>query len=133
MAERDIERLFEARRGQLDHRVKKDYVNNGIATFPCRISDYAHPFLRLRVCIFFSTFSSQLYLKHRFPFEHSFKHLDILNLLHWNGFDVAVQNNQLRGFSYLDGAGDILQMRLICRMNRMSLQRFLQTDTFLRQ
>ncbi len=41
MAERDIERLFEARRGQLDHRVKKDYVNNGIATIPCRISDYS--------------------------------------------------------------------------------------------
>ena len=37
---RNIVRLFERRKGQLDYRIKQDYVRNGIATIPCRISDY---------------------------------------------------------------------------------------------
>ncbi|MBR4400904.1 MAG: hypothetical protein IKT09_04335 [Synergistes sp.] len=41
MARRNIVRLFELRKGNLDSRVNRDYVNNGIATIPCRISDYS--------------------------------------------------------------------------------------------
>lgn len=41
MIKRDIVRLFESRRGHLDDRIKRDYVRNGIATIPCRISDYS--------------------------------------------------------------------------------------------
>lgn len=37
----NLVKLFEARRGRLDYRVKRDYVRNGIATIPCRISDYS--------------------------------------------------------------------------------------------
>ena len=40
MIKRNIVRLFEARRGHLDYRVKKDYIRNGIATIPCQISGY---------------------------------------------------------------------------------------------
>ena len=40
MADRNIVRLFESRKGNLDERFKQDYVNNGIATLPCSISDY---------------------------------------------------------------------------------------------
>ena len=40
MARHNIVRLFESRKGNLDSRVKRDYVRNGIATIPCRISDY---------------------------------------------------------------------------------------------
>ena len=40
MIARNIIKLFEARKGHLDYRVKRDYVRNGIATIPCRISDY---------------------------------------------------------------------------------------------
>ena len=38
---RNITRLFESREGHLDYRVKRDYIRNGIATIPCRISDYS--------------------------------------------------------------------------------------------
>lgn len=41
MVGHNIVRLFEARKGNLDHRVNRDYVRNGIATIPCRISDYS--------------------------------------------------------------------------------------------
>ena len=47
MVKRNIVRLFEARKGHLDYRVKRDYVRNGIATIPCQISDYSdviHPY-----------------------------------------------------------------------------------------
>jgi hypothetical protein len=40
MFKRKIIRLFESRRGHLDYRIKRDYVKNGIATIPCRITDY---------------------------------------------------------------------------------------------
>ena len=40
MIRRDIGKLFEARKGHLDYRAKRDFVRNGIATIPCRISDY---------------------------------------------------------------------------------------------
>lgn len=33
-------KLFESRKGNLDYRIKRDYIRNGIATLPCRISDY---------------------------------------------------------------------------------------------
>ena len=34
-------KLFESRRGNLDYRVNRDIVRNGIATIPCRISEYS--------------------------------------------------------------------------------------------
>ena len=40
IARRNIIRLFESRKGQLDYRVRRDYVRNGIVTIPCRVSDY---------------------------------------------------------------------------------------------
>lgn len=39
--------LFEARKGQMDELLHRDFINNGIATFPCKISsfyDIVHPF-----------------------------------------------------------------------------------------
>lgn len=41
MARRNIIKLFESRKGHLDYRIKRDYVRHGIATIPCRISDYS--------------------------------------------------------------------------------------------
>ena len=41
MVKRKFVRLFEERKGHLDHRVKRDYVRNGIATIPCHISSYS--------------------------------------------------------------------------------------------
>ena len=41
MVKRNIIKLFESRKGHLDSRIKRDYVRNGIATIPCRISDYS--------------------------------------------------------------------------------------------
>ena len=41
MAKRKIVKLFESRKGGLDYRIKRDYVRNGIATIPCRVSDYS--------------------------------------------------------------------------------------------
>ena len=41
MIKRKLVRLFELRRGHLDYRIKRDYVKDGIATIPCRISDYS--------------------------------------------------------------------------------------------
>ena len=38
---RNIVRLFESRKGHLDYRIKRDYIRNGIATIPCKISDYS--------------------------------------------------------------------------------------------
>ena len=40
MVNRRIVKLFEARKGHLDYRVKRDYIRNGIVTIPCRISGY---------------------------------------------------------------------------------------------
>ena len=41
MTRRNIIRLFESRRGRLDYRAKRDYVRNGIASIPCRISRFS--------------------------------------------------------------------------------------------
>ena len=41
MIGRSITELFESRKAHLDHRVKQDYIRNGIATIPCQISDYS--------------------------------------------------------------------------------------------
>ncbi len=41
MIGRNILKLFESRRSHLDSRVKRDYIRNGIATIPCRVSDYS--------------------------------------------------------------------------------------------
>ena len=41
MSKRNIFKLFESRTGNLDYRIKRDYVSNGIATIPCYISDYS--------------------------------------------------------------------------------------------
>lgn len=41
MAKRNFIELFESRKGHLDYRLKRDYVRNGIATIPCRVSDYS--------------------------------------------------------------------------------------------
>ena len=40
MLNRKVIKLFESRKGNLDHRLKQDYVRNGIVTLPCQISDY---------------------------------------------------------------------------------------------
>ena len=40
MGRRNIIELFETRKGNLDTRVQRDYVRNGIATIPCQISEY---------------------------------------------------------------------------------------------
>lgn len=40
MRKHRIVRLFESRKGHLDSRVMQDYISNGIATIPCRVSDY---------------------------------------------------------------------------------------------
>ena len=40
MSNRNIIKLFETRRGNLDHHLKRDYVRNGIVTLPYIISDY---------------------------------------------------------------------------------------------
>lgn len=36
----NIVRLFELRKGHLDSRIRRDYIRNGIAAIPCRISGY---------------------------------------------------------------------------------------------
>lgn len=41
MMKRNLVRLFEARKGHLDYRIKRDYIRNGVAVIPCRISDYS--------------------------------------------------------------------------------------------
>ena len=41
MIKRKLVRLFELRRGHLDYRINRDYVRNGIATIPCKISGYS--------------------------------------------------------------------------------------------
>ena len=40
MSKRNSLKLFESRRGNIDERLKQDYIKNGIATLPCRISGY---------------------------------------------------------------------------------------------
>lgn len=40
MSKRRIVRLFESRSGNLENRLRKDYIQNGVATIPCRVSDY---------------------------------------------------------------------------------------------
>ena len=42
-----VGKLFESRKGQMDDLLKRDFINNGIATFPIKISSYydvIHPF-----------------------------------------------------------------------------------------
>ena len=41
MIDRNMAELFESRKGHLEERIKRDYIRNGIATIPCRISDYS--------------------------------------------------------------------------------------------
>ena len=41
MVKRKIIRLFESRKGHLEYRVKRDFIRNGIAVIPCRISEYS--------------------------------------------------------------------------------------------
>ena len=41
MLRHNILKLFEARKGHLDYRVKRDYIRNGIARIPCHISSYS--------------------------------------------------------------------------------------------
>ena len=33
--------LFESRKAHLDSRIRRDYIRNGIATIPCRVTDYS--------------------------------------------------------------------------------------------
>ena len=40
MIKQNLLKLFELRQGHLEDRIKRDYVKNGIATIPCRITDY---------------------------------------------------------------------------------------------
>jgi len=40
MVKRSVVRLFDSRKGNLDYRINRDYIRNGIATIPCQISDY---------------------------------------------------------------------------------------------
>ena len=35
-----VEKLFESRKGQMDELLERDFINNGIATFPVKISSY---------------------------------------------------------------------------------------------
>ena len=35
-----VKELFESRKGRMDYLLHRDYINNGIATFPCKISSY---------------------------------------------------------------------------------------------
>ena len=32
--------MFESRKSNLDYRVQRDYIRNGVATIPCHISDF---------------------------------------------------------------------------------------------
>lgn len=41
MVTRSFLKLFESRKSNLDHRLQRDYIRNGIVTLPCRISDYS--------------------------------------------------------------------------------------------
>ena len=46
-----VGKLFESRKGQMDDLLKRDFINNGIATFPIKISSYydvIHPLSVLR-------------------------------------------------------------------------------------
>ena len=40
IAGRKILKLYEARRSRLDYRVKRDFIRNGVAVIPCRITSY---------------------------------------------------------------------------------------------
>lgn len=35
-----VGKLFESRKGQLEYLLNRDFINNGIATFPCKISSF---------------------------------------------------------------------------------------------
>jgi hypothetical protein len=37
---RKVGQLFESRKGQMDYLLHRDFINNGIATFPCKISSF---------------------------------------------------------------------------------------------
>ncbi len=40
MQKKKVGKLFESRKGQMEYLLKRDYINNGIATFPVKISSY---------------------------------------------------------------------------------------------
>ena len=40
MVRRSLFKLYESRKSNLDYRVNRDFIRNGIATIPCRITDY---------------------------------------------------------------------------------------------
>lgn len=40
MVKKSISKLFESRKGQMDNLLHRDFINNGIATFPVKISSY---------------------------------------------------------------------------------------------
>ena len=40
MVKKSIGKLFESRKGQMDNLLHRDFINNGIATFPVKISSY---------------------------------------------------------------------------------------------
>ena len=40
MGSRKAVKLFESRRAHLDKRLKKDYIRNGVAVIPCRVTAY---------------------------------------------------------------------------------------------
>ena len=40
MGKRKIVKLFESRKSHIDYRINRDYIRNGIATIPCKISGY---------------------------------------------------------------------------------------------
>ena len=40
MMKRKIIRLFASRKGNLNYRIHRDYLKNGIVTIPCQISGY---------------------------------------------------------------------------------------------
>ena len=41
MSGRKILRLFASRKANLDERIKRDYIRNGVAVIPCRITEYS--------------------------------------------------------------------------------------------
>jgi len=40
MVRRNVVRLFESRKSNLEYRVNRDFIRNGIATIPCRVNEY---------------------------------------------------------------------------------------------
>ena len=49
MAGRKIVRLFEARKANLEQRIKRDFIRNGVAVIPCRVTEYSDVISRYSV------------------------------------------------------------------------------------